>query len=159
MAVQEGDRAPGFVLPAAPGEEVDVGELFGRERVVLVFFPLAFSPVCTREMKAFSDRWDRFTELDVRIFGVSVDSPFVNAKFREEEDIPFPILSDFNREVASAWGVLHDDLLGLEGVARRSVFVVGGDGIVSYRWVSEDPAVEPDYERVRAAVEAAPVAA
>lgn len=159
MAVQEGDRAPGFALPAAPGEEVDVGELFGRERVVLVFFPLAFSPVCTREMTAFSDRRDRFSELDARLFGISVDSPFVNARFREEEGIPFPILSDFNREVASEWGVLHDELLGLEGVARRSVFVVGGDGLVSYRWVSDDPSVEPDYERVRAAVEAAPAAA
>lgn len=159
MAVQEGDRAPGFTLPAAPGEEVDAGALFGRERVVLLFFPLAFSPVCTTEMGVFSNRWDRFADLDVRIFGVSVDSPFVTAKFREEEGIPFPILSDFNREVTPEWGVLHDELLGLEGVAKRSVFVVGGDGVVSYRWVSDDPDVEPDYEQVRAAVEAAPPAA
>ncbi len=159
MSVREGDRAPGFTLPAGPEEEIDVGELFGRERVVLAFFPLAFSPVCTDELCAFARRWDRLDELDARVFGISVDSPFVNARFREEEDLPFPLLSDFNREVADEWGVLHDDLMGLEGVARRSVFVVGADGRVAYRWVTDDPDVEPDYEEVRAAVRAAPAAA
>lgn len=159
MSVQEGDRAPGFVLPAGPGEELDAGELFGRERVVLAFFPLAFSPVCTDELCTFAERWDELSGLDARVLGVSVDSPFANARFREEEDIPFPLLSDFNREVSSEWGVLHEDLMGLEGVAKRSVFVVGGDGRVTYRWVTDDPGVEPDYDEVRAAVEAAPAAA
>lgn len=156
MSVQEGDRAPDFGLPAGPGEEVDVGELLGRERVVLLFFPLAFSPVCTTEMETFADRWDRLADLDARVFAISVDSPFVNTRFREEEGLPFPVLSDFNREVAAEWGVLHDELMGLEGVAKRSVFVVGADGEVAYRWVTDDPGVEPDYEEVRAAVEAAP---
>lgn len=159
MPVQEGDRAPGFTLPAGPGEELDVGDLFGRERVVLAFFPLAFSPVCTDELCTFADRWDELSELNARVLGVSVDSPFANARFREEEGIPFPLLSDFNRAVSAEWGVLHDDLMGLEGVAKRSIFVVGGDGRVAYRWVTDDPGVEPDYDEVRAAVEAAPAAA
>lgn len=159
MSVQEGDRAPGFTLPAGPGEELDAGELFGRERVVLAFFPLAFSPVCTDELCTFAERLDELSGLDARVLGVSVDSPFVNARFREEEDIPFPLLSDFNRKVSSEWGVLHEDLMGLEGVAKRSVFVVGGDGRVAYRWVTDDPGVEPDYDEVRAAVENAPAAA
>lgn len=159
MSVREGDRAPGFTLPSGPDEDVDVGDLFGRERVVLAFFPLAFSPVCTTELCTFADRWDELADLDARVFGVSVDSPFVNARFREEEGIPFPLLSDFNREVASAWGVLHEDLMGLEGVAKRSVFVVGADGTVAYRWVTDDPGIEPDYDEVRAALEAAPAAA
>lgn len=159
MSVEEGDRAPGFALPAGPGEEVDLGELFGRERVVLAFFPLAFSPVCTTELCTFADLWDQISGLDARVFGISVDSPFVNARFREEEEIPFPLLSDFNREVTPAWGVLHENLMGLEDVAKRSVFVVGADGRVAYRWVTDDPGVEPDYDEVRAALEAAPAAA
>lgn len=155
MSVQEGDRAPGFTLPASPGEEVDVGELFGRDPVVLLFFPLAFSPVCTAEMASFAERWDRLSGVAAHFFGISVDSPFVTARFREEEGIPFPVLSDFNREVAPEWGVLHDELLGLEGVAKRSVFVVDADGIVTFRWVSDDPGLEPDYGAVETALLAA----
>lgn len=151
MAVREGDRAPGFALPASPGETVDVGELIGRQPVVLLFFPLAFSPVCTKEMCAVRDAWDRWRELDARVFGISVDSPFVTGKFRTDEDLPFPILSDFNKEVSRAYGVLHEDLLGLKGVSKRSAFVVGRDGTVSFAWVADDPRVEPDYEAVRTA--------
>lgn len=153
MAVREGDRAPGFTLPAAPGEEVDVGARFGRERVVLLFVPLAFSPVCTTELRTVADRWG---ELDARVYAVSVDSPFVVERFREAEGLPFPVLSDFNREVIDEWGVLEEEMMGLRGVARRSAFVVGADGRVTYRWVSDDPGVEPDYEEIRAAVDAAP---
>lgn len=152
MAMRVGDRAPGFELPAAPGETVDVGKLIGRETVVLLFFPLAFSPVCTKEMRAVRDAWH---ELDARVFAISVDSPFVTQRFREEEGLPFPVLSDFNREVARLYGVLHEDLLGLEGVAKRSAFVIGKNGIVAHAWVSEDPGVEPDYGALKAAAVAA----
>lgn len=151
MSVREGDRAPGFELPAAPGETVDVGELIGRETVVLFFFPLAFSPVCTKEMRTVRDGWEGWRELDARVFGISVDSPFVTEKFRREEDLPFPLLSDFNREVSRAYDVLHEDLLGLKGVAKRAAFVIGPDGVVRHAWASDDPRVEPDYEAVRAA--------
>lgn len=159
MSVREGDRAPGFTLPAGPGDEVDVGQLIGRERIVLLFFPLAFSPVCSTEMETVAERWGELDDLDARIFAVSVDSPFVADRFRREEDLPFPVLSDFNREVVEDWGVLDDDMMGLEGVAKRSAFVIGGDGTVTYRWVTDDPGVEPDYDAVRAAVDAAPSAA
>lgn len=151
MAIQVGDRAPGFELPEAPGSEVDVGALIGSETVVLLFFPLAFSPVCTREMKTIGGEQG---ELGARVFGISVDSPFVTQRFRQAEKIPFPILSDFNRSVARAYGVLHEKLMGLEGVAKRSAFVIAPDGRVVWRWVSDDPSVEPDYEAIRAAVEA-----
>jgi peroxiredoxin len=154
MTVETGDRAPGFALPSAPGHEVDVGRLFGSETVVLLFFPLAFSSTCTTELCTFRDRWDEFSELDARVFAISVDSPFVTDLFRREENIPFPVLSDFNRDVAERYGVLYDELLGLEGVGKRSVFVIGPDGRVVYRWVSEDPGVEPDYDGVREAVRA-----
>lgn len=152
MAVHEGDAAPSFSLPMAPGEEVDVGEHLGRESVVLLFFPLAFSPVCTAEMRTFGRRLDELQALDARVFALSVDSPFVTARFREEEGIPFPVLSDFNREVSETYGVLYEELLGLHDVAKRSVFVVGPDGKVVYRWVTEDPGVEPEYDAVEEAL-------
>lgn len=155
MPVEEGDRAPGFTLPAAPGQDIDIGSLIGVERVVLLFFPLAFSPTCTTELGTFRDRWEEFDDLDARVFAISVDSPFVTDLFRREESIPFPVLSDFNREVAERYGVLYDELLGLEGVGKRSVFVIGPDGTVTYRWVSEDPGVEPDYDAIREAVRSA----
>ena len=155
MMIGEGDTAPGFTLPSAPGHDIDVGALIGKERVVLLFFPLAFSPTCTSELCTFRDRWSEFAELDARVFALSVDSPFVTDLFRREEGIPFPVLSDFNRDVAGRYGVLYDELLGLEGVGKRSVFVIGRDGRVVYRWVSEDPGVEPDYDAVREAIRAA----
>lgn len=152
MSVAPGDPVLPFALPAAPGQTVDVGEWIGRETVVLLFFPLAFSAVCTRELCAVRDAWDRWEELDARLFAISVDSPFVTRRFREEHGLPFPVLSDFNREVTEAYGVLDPDFFGLRGVARRSVFVIAPDGTVAYRWVTDDADVEPDFAEVEAAV-------
>jgi len=153
MAIRSGDRATVFQLPAGPGEWVDLSEHMGRERVVLLFFPLAFSSVCTTELCTVTREWGGWEDLDARVFGISVDSPFVTKRFRESEGIGFPILSDFNRKVSRAYGVLHEDLLGLEGVAKRSAFVIGRNGMVVYDWVSDDPGVEPDYEAIRRALE------
>jgi peroxiredoxin len=158
MSVRQGDRAPGFTLPARPGEKEDVGASIGRDKVVLLFFPLAFSPVCTDEMCGLRDGWDQWKSLDAKIFGISVDSPFVTAKFRDELKIPFPILSDFNREVARTYDVLHEELAGLQGVAKRAAFVIDTDGTVVYDWVSDDPKQMPDFDAVKAAVAAQPAA-
>ena len=155
MAIRTGDTAPAFSLPAKPGEIVDVGLTIGRDVVVLVFFPLAFSSVCTAEMKIMAESWDRWRGLGARVFGISVDSPFVTDRFRQVENIPFPILSDFNREVSSLYGVLYEDFFGLKGVAKRSVFVIDRTGTVVYDWVTDDADVEPSYDDVEAAVRAA----
>jgi glutaredoxin-dependent peroxiredoxin len=154
MSVRTGDKAPAFALPAKPGEVVNVGEHLGRDKVVLLFFPLAFSSVCTKEMCHLRDDWSKWEKLGARVFGISVDSPFVTQKFREQERIPFPILSDFNKDVARQYGVLYEDLMGLRGVAKRSAFVIGEDGAVMYDWVSEDAGKEPPYEEIRAALAA-----
>lgn len=153
MSVRTGDRAPAFALPAAPGEVVDVGRTLGERPVVLLFFPLAFSSVCTSEMCAVRDDWDRWEELGAEVYAISVDSPFVARKFREEHGLPFPVLSDFNKEVSRRYGVLYEEYFGLRGVARRAAFVVGSKGLVVYDWVSERDDVEPDYEALRDAVE------
>lgn len=153
--IRTGDRAPEFTLPEAPGRTVTVGP--SERPAVLLFFPLAYSSVCTRELCAVRDDWAAWRELDADVVAVSVDSPFVSARYRAEHALPFPVLSDFNRDVASAFGVVYEDFYGLRGVAKRSVFVIEPGGRVAYDWVTEDADVEPDYEAVRSAVAGARV--
>jgi len=152
MSLTVGSKAPAFTLPSQPGTPVDVGALIGKEKLVLLFIPLAFSPVCTVEMCHFRDAWQQWSTLGCKVFAVSVDSPFTVAKFRELERIPFPVLSDFNKDVARQYGALHEDLMGLKGVAKRSAFVVDAKGTVKYAWVSEDPRVQVDFAAIEGAV-------
>jgi peroxiredoxin len=152
MPLTIGDTAPRFTLPAEPGEIVDVGARMGERPVVLLFFPLAFSSVCTEELCTVRDNWDEWESLEADVFGISVDSPFVTRRFREELGLPFPLLSDFNHDVGSAYGVLYEDYFGLRGVARRAAFVVGTDGRIAYAWVGERDDVLPDFPAVRQAV-------
>ena len=152
MPLTIGDIAPRFALPAAPGEIVDGGARMGERPVVLLFFPLAFSSVCTEELCAVRDSWREWETLDADVFGISVDSPFVTRRFREELDLPFPLLSDFNHEVGAAYGVLYEDYFGLRGVARRAAFVVGTGGRIAYAWVSDRDDVLPDFRAVQDAV-------
>ena len=152
MPVAKGDPAPAFKLAAAPGEEVDLSQKIGREKVVLLFFPLAFSSVCTKEMCTMRDDWSGWENLGANVYGVSIDSPFVTQKFRQELNIPFPILSDFNRDVIRQYDVVHEDLKGMKNVSKRAAFVIDSNGRIAYAWVAESPAQEPPYDEVREAV-------
>jgi len=150
MTIKTGDAAPAITLPVRPKEMVTVP--IGQEKVVLLFFPLAFSPVCTDEMCHMRDSWSEWEALDAKVLGISVDSPFVTDHFRIQEKIPFDLLSDFNKEVSATYGVLHEDLIGLKGVAKRSAFVIGADGKVAYAWVTDDPRVQVPFDEVKAAL-------
>ena len=152
MPVTKGDRAIEFKLSPKPREEINLADYIGKDKIVLLFFPLAFSSVCTEEMCQMRDSWKDYANLNARVFGISVDSPFVTDKFRSDLDIPFPILSDFNKDVSRQYGVLHEDLMGLKGVSKRSAFVIGKDGKVVYSWVSEDPKVKPNFDEIKAAL-------
>ncbi|MDZ4832079.1 MAG: redoxin domain-containing protein [Phycisphaerae bacterium] len=152
LGAKVGDRAPAVALPCKPGEVVDLANVFGKEKVVLLFIPLAFSPVCTTELCTFRDSWSQWNELGAKVYAISVDSPFVTDKFRQSEGIPFPVLSDFNKTVSASYNALHADLMGLKGVSKRSAFVVDRNGVIAYAWVSEDPRTQVDFEAVRAAV-------
>ncbi len=158
MPINQGNQAPKFELPEKPKEMVNVGDLIGKEKIVLLFFPFAFSPVCTEEMCHFRDTWAQWESLDARVFAISVDSPFVANRFKEDQQIPFPVLSDFNKEVCSQYGGLHDDLIGLKGVAKRSAFVIAQDGTIAYKWVTEDPRVQVPFDEVKAALDSVAVA-
>ena len=155
MSLSVGSAAPSFKLPAKPGEEVDVGACLGKEKVVLLFFPLAFSSVCTEEMCSFRDNWAAWSSLGCKVFGISIDSPFVTDKFRAELNIPFPILSDFNKTVSASYDALHADLMGLKGVTKRAAYVVGSDGKIAYAWEAEIPKTQVDFDAIKAAVAAA----
>lgn len=157
--VSAGDEAPDFTAPLANGD-TDVLTLSDRLEddapVVLAFFPGAFTSVCSHEMRTFEERLDEFTEHGATIFGVSIDTPFSLNEFRDKLDLSFGLLSDTNRDIVTAYDVATDlEGVGVEDIAERAVFVIDSDGTITYAWVAENAGLEPDYDEVKAAVEAA----
>jgi len=153
--VHVGDEAPDFTAPLANG---DVGEFTLSERLdeaplVFVFFPGAFTDVCSSEMGTFRDRMDDFEGLGATVYGISVDTPFALNAFRERFDLNFDLISDTNRRIVDAYDLSMDFAsMGVDEVAKRAVLVIDGDGVVQYSWVSDDPSIEPDYGEVHEAV-------
>ena len=155
MPVSVGDQAPDFSLPFEPSpERVTLSAFRGEKNVVVLFFPLAFSSVCTDEVCRMAEDYSRWTGLDAEVLAVSVDSPFVAQRFARETGAPFPVLSDFNKEAVRAWDVMYEDYFGLRGVAKRAAFVVDREGVVRYAWVTEDSGELPDFGAIQEAVRA-----
>ena len=145
-----GDMAPDFTLTAHDKSSVTLSER-RRGRVILAFYPAAFTGVCTKEMCTFSDGIAGLDSSGVSVLGISVDSPFSNAAFADSNGITFPLLSDVHREAVDAYGIaLGDFVIPGYTVAQRSVFVVEPDGSIGYAWVADNPGMEPDYEAVMA---------
>lgn len=144
-----GDKGPDFELPSTVGEKIKLSEQLKEGPVVLVFYPLDWSPVCTNEICTLRDGFTEFEELGVKVLAISVDSIFSHYAWAEKLGITFPLLSDFNRKVIRLYGVIHEEILGLKGIAKRSVFILDREGTVRYRWISEDPAQLPNMEEVR----------
>ncbi len=143
-----GDMAPDFTLTAHDKSSVTLSEMRGG-KVILAFFPAAFTGVCTKEMCTFTDGMANLDSSGVSVLGISVDAPFSNAAFADANEIRFPLLSDVHREAVNAYDVgLSDFVIPGYTVAQRSVFVVESDGSISYAWVAENPGIEPDYEAV-----------
>jgi peroxiredoxin len=162
--VNPGEPAPTFSVPVAHGEAYDdvgefsLGEELGDGPIVLAMIPAAFTGGCTEEMCTFRDSIEAFGDIDARVYGLSVDLPFALNVFMQRHDLPFPMLSDFDREVIYAYDAVMEDLYGLSAVADRAVFVIDDDGIVTYRW-TRDGGDNPDFDwlvdDVRAAAEKA----
>jgi len=149
MALKAGDKAPLFTLYSDKQEEVSLNDYRGR-RLVILFFPLAFTSVCTEEMCTMRDTLTEYNDLDTSVVGISVDSVFTLEKFREAEKINFPLLSDFNKEVSRQYGALYDTFaLGMQGVSKRAAFVVDGEGVIRYAEVLESAGDQPDYSAIR----------
>jgi peroxiredoxin len=127
---------------------VDVGE---NAPNVLAFYPGAFTGGCTREMCSIRDEIADLEDLNTRIYGISVNDPFSNKAFHMENVLNFPLLCDYLRTVVKIYGVYHEDFAGLEGytAAKRSIFILDKDGVVRYKWVTQDPGVMPNYDEIK----------
>jgi peroxiredoxin len=149
-----GQEAPGFNLPDIEMKYRSHEEFRGR-KLVLAFFPAAESPVCTTEMCALRDSLAMLKSLGAQVVAISVDGPFANKIFTENRHLNFPVLSDYKREVINRYGIVMPNLGPLEGydAAKRSVFVLDESGIIKYRWVSDNPLVEPIYDEIKSALQ------
>ncbi len=154
--VSEGDTAPDVTVPMRTPDgditEFTLSSAIEDGPVVLAFFPGAFTSVCTGEMRTFRDRLDEIVDAGASLYGISIDSPFSLGEFAEQNDLTFPLISDTNKGVIDDYDVVMDfEDLGISGVAKRAVFVVDEAGTITYKWVSDDPGVEPDYDEVETA--------
>jgi peroxiredoxin len=148
-----GEKAPDFTLTDADMKPRSLHEFLGK-KVVLAFFVGAFTSTCTMEACAFRDSMARLTNLDAQVIGISVNDPFSNKGFAEKNFLPYPILSDYKREVIKQYGLEMHNFGGLEGytVAKRSILILDQQGIIRYMWVSDNPEVEPNYEEIQEAL-------
>jgi peroxiredoxin len=126
---------------------------FAGSPVVLLFFPLAFSPVCLDEICRAAEDQSRWNELGAQVLGISVDQVFTLQRFKRESGAEFPLLSDFNKEVIAAYDVLNEDFFGARGVAYRSAFVVDGEGKIAWSWMTEDASILPDFDEIAGVLE------
>lgn len=144
-----GDVAPDFKLLDTDLNQRSLQDFLSEGKpVVLLFFPGAFTSVCTKELCTFRDRMAELEKANATVVAISVDSPFSLKEFKNKYNLNFTLLSDFNKEAIKAYDVVLPDLLGLKELAKRAVFILDKDGVVRYKWVSDDPRVEPDYEEV-----------
>jgi len=152
--INVGDKAPDFTLPDVDLKPRSLKEFLGQ-KIVLAFFVSAFTSTCTKEMCEFRDSMARLIDLNAQVIGLSVNDPFSNKGFTEKNRLPFPILSDYKREVIRTYGLELPNFAGLNGytVAKRSIFVIDSKGIVRYVWVSDNPAVEPNYQEIQNVLE------
>jgi peroxiredoxin len=154
MTPRIGQRVPAFTLPDIDKRDRALSEFVQRGKVVIAFFPFAFSGGCDREMCTFRDSTAKLNSLKAQVIGISVDSVYTLKVFAQTYGIEFPLLSDFNKKVIRMYGVMQDPWvnLGYKGVSKRSVFVVDGRGILRYKWVTDAPGEEPPYDQVISAL-------
>ena len=147
-----GVRAPDATVFVRPEEPARLSELMAGRPTVLLFFPLAFSGLCTKELCAVADDFSGWERVGANVIALSVDSPYTNVKYAESVGASFPVVSDFNREATRAYDVERTDVEGLLSVSERAAFVIDSGGTIRYAWVGEHPGVFPPLEDVRAAV-------
>jgi peroxiredoxin len=153
MALKVGDKAPDFTMYDLDKKPRTLKEFLGK-KLVLVFYPGAFTGVCTKEVCSFRDSIAAFNSMNAQVVAASTDSPFSNKAFADHNKLNFPVLSDITKEVSKQYTGLYDGFAGIPGylAAKRSVFVLDGTGTVKYAWISENPGAEPNYDEVRKAV-------
>lgn len=154
MSLKPGQQAPGFTLYDSAKNKVSLEELKGK-KVVLLFFPLAFTSTCTKELCDIRDNIGLYNDLDAGIFGISVDSLQTLARFKEEQRLNFTLLSDFNKDVSRAYDTIYEMFgYNMKGVSKRSAFVIDRQGLVQYAEVLDNASEIPDFNAVRASLSA-----
>jgi glutaredoxin-dependent peroxiredoxin len=148
MKIEAGQQAPSFTLLDSDKNSVALSDLKGSN-VLLLFFPLAFTSTCTAELCSTRDDISHYNNANAKVFGISVDSRFVLGKYKEDQHLNFPLLSDFNKEVSTAYGCLYEDFIGMKGVSKRSAFVIDKEGIVRYAEVLEKATDLPDFAAIK----------
>jgi glutaredoxin-dependent peroxiredoxin len=146
MRIEIGQQAPGFTLYDSAKNKVSLADFVGKN-VLLLFFPQAFTGTCTKELCAVRDDIGRYSNVYAQVIGISVDSVFTLAKYKEEQQYNFPLLSDFNKEVSALYNTLYTDwILDMKGVSKRSAFVIDKTGKICYAEVLESAGDIPDFK-------------
>lgn len=150
MSLNIGDTAPGFELVDTELKIRNLDEFKGG-KIVLSFIVAASSPVCEIELCSFRDSWKEISDLGAKIVAISNDGPFANKAFAEKNNFNFPLLADYTSKTIRDYGILMPDLLHIKdyNAAKRSIFIINEDGKIGYKWVSEDPLKEPNYEEIK----------
>jgi peroxiredoxin len=161
MALKIGTPAPALTLKSktATGlEDVSLTRNVGIKQTVLLFVPFAFTGVCTEELCSISNSIQAYNSLHADVIGISVDSPFSQEAWAQKSGITFTLVSDFNKEAITAYDVREDNflpaVLGFKGVAKRSAFVIGKDGLIKFAWSSDDSSKMPPFAEIQAALKA-----
>ena len=143
------NEAPGFTLKNTNGEDVSLSEFKGKKNVLLLFFPLAFTSTCTEELCHTRDNLKIYNSLEAEALGISVDSFFTLKEYKQSQNLNFQLLSDFNKNVSSQYGVLYEDFFGMQGVSKRSAFVINKEGVVVHSEILEDASNLPDFDVIQ----------
>jgi len=155
MALKVGDKAPDFTMYDFDKKPRSLKEFLGK-KLVLAFYPGAFTGVCTKEVCTLRDSLSALNTMNAQVVAASTDSPFANKAFADHNRLNFLVLSDVLKDASPKYGGLYDAFAGIPGfqAAKRSVFVLDSSGIVRYAWISDNPGVEPNYDELRKAVNA-----
>lgn len=149
MAIQIGQQAPDFTLYNSDRKQVTLSAQKGKN-VLLLFFPLAFTSVCTAELCSVRDNLQMYESLNATPFGISVDSMATLKKFKEDQRLNFTLLSDFNKDVSRAYNSIYEEWgYGMKGVSKRAAFIIDQDGIIQYTEVLENAGEQPDFIAIR----------
>ena len=150
MALNVGDTAPSFELVDTE-LKIRKSDEFAGKKIVISFFVAASSPVCETELCTFRDSLNEISDMGAQVIAISNDGPFANKAFAEKHNFNFPLLGDYNSKTIRDYDILMKDLLHIKdyNAAKRSVFVIMEDGKIGYKWVSEDPLKEPNYEEIK----------
>jgi peroxiredoxin len=148
MKIEAGSIAPDFSLYSSDKEKVSLAD-YKDKNVVLLFFPLAFTRVCTKELCNVRDNIAIYNNSKAKVLAISVDSPQTLAKFKEDQNLNFTLLSDFNKIVSEKYGCLYETFsMDMKGVSKRSAFVIDRESTIRYSEVLENAGEEPDYEAI-----------